>query len=158
MAVAYFRYVYTSGATYIYSAPIVLVPPSPLKSMPICRLILNQNAPRPPPPRHECKSVTPPPYYIPGIGWVGVSWQQHCKTCRSLHELDRQGTELGGFWRSITAGDRVRSFVRGGELLLHTRGMIVSPRVYGTAPSRQLHSTPPLPSLEAAIPEINLSR
>ena len=26
------------------------------------------------------------------LGWVGVGWQRHCKTCRSLRELDNQGT------------------------------------------------------------------
>ena len=26
------------------------------------------------------------------IGWVGVGWQRHCRTCRSLRELDNQGT------------------------------------------------------------------
>ena len=30
--------------------------------------------------------------YIYVIGWAGVGWQLHCKTCRSLHELNRQGT------------------------------------------------------------------
>ena len=32
---------------------------------------------------------TPPPLYI---GWVGVGWRRHCKTCRSIRELDNQGT------------------------------------------------------------------
>ena len=32
---------------------------------------------------------TPPPIYI---GRVGVGCQRHCKTCRSLGELDNQGT------------------------------------------------------------------
>ena len=26
------------------------------------------------------------------IGWIGVGWQRHCKTCRSLRELDDQGS------------------------------------------------------------------
>ena len=26
------------------------------------------------------------------IGWVGVGWQRHGETCRSLRELDNQGT------------------------------------------------------------------
>ena len=34
---------------------------------------------------------TPPLFYI---GWVGVRWHRHCKTCRSLRELDNQGTIL----------------------------------------------------------------
>ena len=34
--------------------------------------------------------LTSPP--IISMGWGGVGWQRHCcKTCRSLHELDRQG-------------------------------------------------------------------
>ena len=34
---------------------------------------------------------TPPP-----LGWVGVGWQRHYKTCRSLRELDNQPTVLFG--------------------------------------------------------------
>ena len=46
-----------------------------------------------------------PPYIIfICIGWVGVGWQRHCKTCRSPRELDDQGTNIffGGRrnWRS----------------------------------------------------------
>ena len=41
-------------------------------------------------------------------------------------------------WRSSYS----KSFVRGGEPLLRTRGMIGSPSVYGKAPTRQLHSVP----------------
>ena len=59
---------------------------------------------------------TPPPWPILYIGRVGVGWQRHCKTCRSLHELDHQGTV---FWLcsggSITAGGRVGSVVRDGK-------------------------------------------
>ena len=32
--------------------------------------------------------------------------------------------------------------MRGGELLLRTKGMLVSRIVYGKIPTRQLHSTP----------------
>ena len=36
------------------------------------------------------------------VGWVGVDWQRHCKTCRSLIEPDNQGTHrfVLFFWRS----------------------------------------------------------
>ena len=37
---------------------------------------------------------------------------------------------------------RVRPFVRGGEPLLRTRGMVGSPSVYGKTPTRQLNCTP----------------
>ena len=30
--------------------------------------------------------------YILCIGWVGIVWQRYCRTCRSLLELDNQGT------------------------------------------------------------------
>ena len=43
------------------------------------------------------------------------------------------------------AGGRVRSLVRGGESCLRARGTIVSctrKRLYGKAPTRQLHSIP----------------
>ena len=39
--------------------------------------------------------LTPPlPLQCPQfyIGWVDVGWQRHCKTCRSLRELDNQRT------------------------------------------------------------------
>ena len=45
----------------------------------------------------------PPLFYI---GWFGVGWQRHCRTCRSLRELDNQGTVFLSFfflWRSPTA-------------------------------------------------------
>ena len=45
-------------------------------------------------------------------------------------------------WRSVTAGDQARSFVRSGEPLHHVREMAVSRSIYGKAPTRQLHSTP----------------
>ena len=80
------------------------------------------------------------------IGWVGVGWQRHCKTCRSLHELDNQGTYLFAcffvFLAIAVTGVRGRSFVRGGEPLLRTRGMVGLRNVYGEAPMRQLHSHP----------------
>ena len=44
--------------------------------------------------------------------------------------------------RSITSGSRIRSFVRGGERVFHTRGMIVLPSGYGKGPMRQFQSTP----------------
>ena len=39
-------------------------------------------------------------------------------------------------------GGRVRLFLRGGEPVLRTRGMIVSRSVYGKAPTVQLHCNP----------------
>ena len=46
------------------------------------------------------------------------------------------------FFLAVTAtGGRVRSFVRGGEALLRTRGMIGSSSVYGKVPTRQLCSS-----------------
>ena len=63
-----------------------------------------------------------------------------CKTCRSLRELDNQGTYRFCCFLAVAAtGGRVRSFARIGEPLLRTRGMIGSRRVYGKAPMR-LHS------------------
>ena len=66
------------------------------------------------------------------------------KTCCSLHELDHPGTVFFFFFkRSVLAGGRASPFVQGGELLLHTRGiMIVSRRVCGNAPTRQLRNAP----------------
>ena len=76
------------------------------------------------------------------IGWVGVGWQRHCcKTCRSLRELDTQGTYrfLAARGAVAAAGGRVRPFVRGVEKpLLRTRGVIGSRSVDGEAPTRQV--------------------
>ena len=36
-----------------------------------------------------CHRTSPPPPLF-CIGWVGVGWQRHCITCRSLRELDNQ--------------------------------------------------------------------
>ena len=41
-------------------------------------------------PKQATNEYAPPPLLY--IGWVGVGWQRHCKTCRSLRELDNQGT------------------------------------------------------------------
>ena len=38
--------------------------------------------------------------YIYYMGWVGVGWQRRCKMCRSLRELDNQGTLFLFFRRS----------------------------------------------------------
>ena len=38
--------------------------------------------------------VTPPLPRLFYLGWVGVGWQRHCRTCRSLRELDNQGTSF----------------------------------------------------------------
>ena len=47
------------------------------------------------------------------------------------------------FFVAVAAtGGGVRPFVRGGEPLLRTRGMVGSRSVYGKAPMRQLHSNP----------------
>ena len=35
---------------------------------------------------------TPPLLFY--IDWVGVGWQRHCKTCRSLRDLDNRGTVI----------------------------------------------------------------
>ena len=56
--------------------------------------LLTQGAPYPPP-------------LLFCIGWVGVGWQRHRETCRSLRELDNQVTVFLFFWRSPTAGCRV---------------------------------------------------
>ena len=49
----------------------------------------------------------PPPPTIFYIGWIGVGWQPHCKTCRCLLELDNQGTVFCFCClRSVTAGGR----------------------------------------------------
>ena len=88
---------------------------------------------------------SPAPWPIFYIGWVGSGWQRHCTTCRSLHELNHQGTFF--FFLLLFLGGRSQAsveldqFVRGGERFLRTRGMIVSRSVYGKAPTRQLHST-----------------
>ena len=47
------------------------------------------------------------PLHLFYIDRVGVGRQRHCRTCRSLRELNNRGTVLC-FWRSATAGDRVR--------------------------------------------------
>ena len=75
-----------------------------------------------------------PGLYI-SIDWVRVGGQRHLKPCRSLRELDNQGKFC--FFPVVGyAGGRVRSFVRGGEPSLRTRGMIASRSVYGKAPKR----------------------
>ena len=47
-----------------------------------------------------CMIMNTPPIYYAYTGWVGVGWQRHCKTCRSLLELDNQGTSLSFGGRS----------------------------------------------------------
>ena len=67
----------------------------------------------------------PPPIILHRWGWRRLATT--LQNMSSLHELDHQGTVFFArsvFWRSITAGGRVCSFVRGGERLLRTRGMI----------------------------------
>ena len=32
-------------------------------------------------------------YHCIYLGWIGVGWQRHCKTYRSIRELDNQGTQ-----------------------------------------------------------------
>ena len=46
------------------------------------------------------------------------------------------------FWRSVTAGGRVGSFVRRGEPLLRTYELNVSRSIHGKAPKGQLHRHP----------------
>ena len=60
--------------------------------------------------------VNSPPRSSLYIGWVGVHWQRHCKTCRSLRELDNQGTVFFVFVFLAVAHSWLssyRSFVRG---------------------------------------------
>ena len=81
----------------------------------------------------------PPPYILYRLGWrrVGNDTEKHAAYYLSCC---RHGTDFF-FWRSVTASGRVRSsFVRGGEPLLCTRGMIGSRRVYGKASKRQLYA------------------
>ena len=61
-------------------------------------------------------------------------------------------------WRSVAAGYRVRSSVRGDQPLLRTRELIVSRSVHDKTPKRQLHTVVlPLLSLEVATPEIKIT-
>ena len=56
---------------------------------------------------HEMPPTPPSPYYI---GWVGVGWQRHCQTCRSLREPDTQGTAslfFGGRSQLVVELDRL---------------------------------------------------
>ena len=65
-------------------------------------------------------SPTPPPY-----DYYQMHDNEYPTPSSSLRELDNQGTVfvlLVCFWRSPTAGCRVRSFVRRKELLLRTIG------------------------------------
>ena len=64
--------------------------------------------------------------------YIGVRWQRYRNTCRSLRQLDNQGTYRFLSLAVAVTGSRVRSFVRGGERLFRTRGMIGSRSVYGT--------------------------
>ena len=83
----------------------------------------------------------PAPYTLL-VGWVGVGWQRHCKTCRLLIEIDNQGTDFvfGGRSQLVVKLD---VFVRDGLPLYFAQvGMIVSRSVDGKAPERRLHSTP----------------
>ena len=82
-------------------------------------------------------------YVVLYIGWIGVSWQRHCKTCRLLRERQPGYIPFRFFFFFAVAATvgRVTSFVRGGEPQLRTRGMIGSRNGYGKAPTRQLHST-----------------
>ena len=85
------------------------------------------------------------------IGWVGVLWQRHCKTCRSLHELGQQGTVFFG-GRSQLAVEL--DHLRGVEtFLLRTRGLVVSRSVNMVRHPRGSYIVLPLLSLDVAIPE-----
>ena len=85
----------------------------------------------------------PPPLLY--IGWVGVGWQRHFKICRSLRELDNQGT---AFFSSFFFGGRSQLVVElnrsceVNNLYSAQVEIIVSRGVYGKAPKRQLRSTP----------------
>ena len=83
------------------------------------------------------------PFSLPPICWVGVGWQRHCKTGRSLRELDNQGT-FCFFRRSPTTGCRVTvdQLCEVNNIYSARVGMIVSRSVYGMSLKRQLHSTP----------------
>ena len=90
---------------------------------------------------HEIKYISRVEYILSPPYRLG--WQRHCQTCRSLHELDNQGTVFFfSGWLLPTAGRRVRSFVLGKEYILRTRGIIVSRSAHGKVPTRQLHNTP----------------
>ena len=75
------------------------------------------------------------------VGWIGVGWQRHCAIFRPIFELDSQGTAFCVFWRSVTAGDHVRS-LEGNDLYSTQVGMIMPGRGFRKAPKRQLRSTP----------------
>ena len=79
---------------------------------------------------------------LASVGQDTVQHAAHCKTCCLLRKLDNQGRYPFGGEAVAATGSRVRSFVRGGEPLLRTRGMIGSRSVCGKAPMRQLHSNP----------------
>ena len=94
---------------------------------------LTVRAPKPPPP--------PPLFYI---GWVGVGWQRHCKTCHSLRELDNQGTVFlcvffGGRPQPVIELDHLCEVK---NIYFAQLGMIVSRSIQGKAPKRQIHRTP----------------
>ena len=99
------------------------------------------------------------------LGWCRLA-TTHCTTCRSLHELDRQGTVFFSFLlcfrRSIPAGGRsqltveldnlcgVENIQKGNDLIAH---LVV---FYSKALTRQ-HIIRPLLSLEVAIPKIEIT-
>ena len=65
-------------------------------------------------------SSNPPPQFY--IDWVGVGWQQHCKTCHSLRELDNQGTVFSGGGGRPQLVVELDHLLRGGAPLLRTSG------------------------------------
>ena len=96
--------------------------------------------------RKKSHRITPPPLLY--IGWVGVGWQRHSKTRRSLREVDNQGTVFflfrGGGSRPQRVVEldhlcEVNNLVRSahGNLSYHVPGS-----VQGKAPKRQWHGTP----------------
>ena len=95
--------------------------------------------------------------------WVGFDRQRHRKTCRSLvRELGNQGTFrffvfcfFVSFWRSPQLTAELDHFVRGGEALLRTRGMMGSRKRFwqGTHEAVTRYMVTPLLSLEVATPE-----
>ena len=105
---------------------------------------------------HEwVKPPCPPSLYI---GWVGVCWQWRCQTCRSLRQLvENQGARY--FWRSATAGCRVRPLVCEVKNLYSAQqgNSPYHPVFLGRHP-RGSYIVLTLLSLEAGIPRFKLTR
>ena len=90
------------------------------------------------------------------MAWVGVGWQQHCKTCHSLHELDHQGTVFFFFGGQLQLAVELDSLCEV-ENFYSARREWSYHAVFMVRHPRGSYVILSLLSMEMAIPEIKLS-